>query len=55
MVDAASLLRIFDPTFKGKVELLPCGKREGFNLEIVGNFRIPDRATLKAPLPQGKV
>ncbi|MFS8016215.1 hypothetical protein Hanom_Chr15g01365871 [Helianthus anomalus] len=45
---------MFDPTFERKVELLPCGERECFNLEIVGNFRVPDRATLKAPLPQGK-
>ncbi|KAJ0837141.1 hypothetical protein HanRHA438_Chr16g0774871 [Helianthus annuus] len=45
---------MFDPLFEGKVELLPCAEREGFNLEIVGNFRVPDRAVLKAPLPQGK-
>ncbi|XP_035831663.1 uncharacterized protein LOC118480851 [Helianthus annuus] len=52
--DAVGLWRMFDPTFEGKVELLPCGEREGFNLKIVGNFRVPDRAALKAPLPQGK-
>ncbi|MFS8015701.1 hypothetical protein Hanom_Chr15g01359751 [Helianthus anomalus] len=52
--DAIGLWRMFDPTFEGKVELVPCGEREGFNLEIVGNFRVPDRAALSAPLPQGK-
>ncbi|KAM0004111.1 hypothetical protein Hdeb2414_s0255g00849271 [Helianthus debilis subsp. tardiflorus] len=46
--------RMFDPTFKGKVELLPCSEREGFNLEIVGNFRVLERWALNAPLPQGK-
>ncbi|XP_022004508.1 uncharacterized protein LOC110902077 [Helianthus annuus] len=45
---------MFDPTFEGKVELLPCGEREGFNLEIVGNSRVPEREALNAPLPQGK-
>uniref|UniRef100_A0A251SQW1 Uncharacterized protein n=1 Tax=Helianthus annuus TaxID=4232 RepID=A0A251SQW1_HELAN len=52
--DAVGLWRMFDPTFEGKVELLACGEREGFNLEIVGNFGVPDRAALKALLPQGK-
>ncbi|KAJ0927369.1 hypothetical protein HanRHA438_Chr04g0182071 [Helianthus annuus] len=52
--NAVGLWRMFDPTFEGKVELLQCGEREGFNLEIVGKFRVPDRAALKAPLPQGK-
>ena len=50
----APLWRMFDPTFEGKVELLPCGEREGFNLEIVGNFRVPTHDMLNAPLPQGK-
>ncbi|MFS8028799.1 hypothetical protein Hanom_Chr16g01514711 [Helianthus anomalus] len=36
------------------VELLPCGEREGFNLEIVGNFRVPPHNVLNAPMPQGK-
>ncbi|KAJ0741580.1 hypothetical protein HanOQP8_Chr06g0229651 [Helianthus annuus] len=53
--NAVSLWRIFDPTFEGKVELLQCGEREGFNLKIVGNFRVSDCAALKAPLPQGKL
>ncbi|KAF5764843.1 hypothetical protein HanXRQr2_Chr15g0696751 [Helianthus annuus] len=50
----AALWMMFDPDFKGKVELLPCREREGFNLEIVGNFRVPTRDVLNAPLPQGK-
>ncbi|XP_035845240.1 uncharacterized protein LOC118491510 [Helianthus annuus] len=45
---------MFDPDFKGKVELLPCAEGEGFNLDIVGNFRVPTRDVLNAPLPQGK-
>ncbi|MFS7905734.1 hypothetical protein Hanom_Chr01g00051181 [Helianthus anomalus] len=52
--EAAPLWRMLDPTFKGKVELLPCLEREGFNLEIVGNLRVPDCGALNAPLPQGK-
>ncbi|KAJ0817662.1 hypothetical protein HanPI659440_Chr00c05g0713671 [Helianthus annuus] len=54
MVDAVGLWRMFEPDFKGKVEVVPCGEREGFNLEIVGNFRVPGRAALEAPLAQGK-
>ncbi|KAJ0825043.1 hypothetical protein HanRHA438_Chr17g0798891 [Helianthus annuus] len=50
----APLWRMFEPTFEGKVELLPCSEREGFNLEIVGNFRVPEYGALNAPLPQGK-
>ncbi|KAJ0787151.1 hypothetical protein HanOQP8_Chr02g0079241 [Helianthus annuus] len=50
----AALWRIFDPTFKGMVELLPCAEGEGFNLDIVDNFRVPKREALNAPLPQGK-
>ncbi|KAM0036724.1 hypothetical protein Hdeb2414_s0014g00429781 [Helianthus debilis subsp. tardiflorus] len=34
---------MFGPDFQVKVELLPCGEHEGFNLEIVGNFRVPTR------------
>ncbi|XP_021975134.1 uncharacterized protein LOC110870249 [Helianthus annuus] len=49
-----ALWRIFDPTFTGKVELLPCAEGEGFNLDIVDNFRIPKREALNAPLLQGK-
>ncbi|KAJ0614516.1 putative AH/BAR domain superfamily protein [Helianthus annuus] len=50
----AALWRIFNPTFLGKVELLPCAEGEGFNLTIVDNFRVPKREALNAPLPQGK-
>ncbi|KAJ0490604.1 hypothetical protein HanHA300_Chr12g0457361 [Helianthus annuus] len=50
----ASLWRMFESDFEGKVELLPCGEREGFNLEIVGNFRVPPRNVLNAPMPEGK-
>ncbi|KAF5775407.1 hypothetical protein HanXRQr2_Chr13g0611721 [Helianthus annuus] len=39
----APLWRMFESDFGGKVELLPCGEREGFNLEIIGNFRVPPR------------
>ncbi|KAJ0493976.1 hypothetical protein HanPI659440_Chr12g0466561 [Helianthus annuus] len=53
MVDVA-LWRMFAPDFEGKVKLRPCGEREGYNLEIVGNFRVPERGVLNAPLPQGK-
>ncbi|KAM0004606.1 hypothetical protein Hdeb2414_s0002g00060181 [Helianthus debilis subsp. tardiflorus] len=50
-----ALWRIFDPNFKGKVEILRCAEgEEGFNLTICDNFRIPDSDGLKAPLPQGK-
>ncbi|KAJ0800243.1 hypothetical protein HanPI659440_Chr03g0100791 [Helianthus annuus] len=49
----ASLWWMFEPTFEGKVELLPCSEREGFNLEIVGNFCVPEHGALNAPLPQG--
>ncbi|MFS7889110.1 hypothetical protein Hanom_Chr00s000003g01603081 [Helianthus anomalus] len=52
----AVLWRIFNPDFKGKVEILACVEgEEGFNLTIRDNFRIPDRDAMKAPLPQGKV
>ncbi|KAF5795067.1 hypothetical protein HanXRQr2_Chr08g0335411 [Helianthus annuus] len=46
--------KIFNPDFKGKVELHACEEGEGFNLDIVANFRIPKRDALNAPLPQGK-
>ncbi|KAJ0825969.1 hypothetical protein HanRHA438_Chr17g0809001 [Helianthus annuus] len=52
--DAVSLWRMFKPDFEGKVELIPCGVREGFNLEIVGNFRVPTRDVLNAPMPEGE-
>ncbi|KAF5798469.1 hypothetical protein HanXRQr2_Chr07g0293271 [Helianthus annuus] len=51
----AALWRIFDPDFKGKVQILVVAEvEEGFNLTIRDNFRIPDRDAMKAPLPQGK-
>ncbi|KAJ0834599.1 hypothetical protein HanRHA438_Chr16g0745481 [Helianthus annuus] len=52
-VDAVGLWRMFEPDFEGKVELIPVDLREGFNLEIVGNFRVPTRDVLKAPVPEG--
>ncbi|KAJ0883498.1 hypothetical protein HanPSC8_Chr10g0422231 [Helianthus annuus] len=48
-VDAVGLWRMFEPDFEGKVELIPVDVREGFNLEIVSNFRVPTRAVLNAP------
>ncbi|KAJ0726148.1 hypothetical protein HanPI659440_Chr12g0466991 [Helianthus annuus] len=50
----AVLWRIFDPNYTGKVVLLACAEGEGFNLDIVDNFRVPTRDVLNAPLPQGK-
>ncbi|KAM0033975.1 hypothetical protein Hdeb2414_s0016g00492041 [Helianthus debilis subsp. tardiflorus] len=53
-IDAA-LWRIFDPDFKGKVEVLACAEgEEGFNFTIRDNFCIPDHEAMEAPLPQGK-
>ncbi|KAJ0789939.1 hypothetical protein HanPI659440_Chr05g0209291 [Helianthus annuus] len=51
---AVGLWRMFEPDFKGKVELIPVELREGFNLEIVGNFRVPKRDVLQAPVPEGE-
>ncbi|KAM0025626.1 hypothetical protein Hdeb2414_s0021g00576791 [Helianthus debilis subsp. tardiflorus] len=46
---------MFHPDFKGKVAVVACEDgEEGFNLTIRDNFRVPDRAALKAELPQGK-
>ncbi|MFS7942342.1 hypothetical protein Hanom_Chr06g00487311 [Helianthus anomalus] len=45
---------MFEPDFEGKVELVACGELEGFNLEIVGNFRVPTREILNAPVPKGE-
>ncbi|MFS7979070.1 hypothetical protein Hanom_Chr10g00923031 [Helianthus anomalus] len=50
---AVGLWRMFEPDFKGKVELVACELREGFNLEILGNFRVPTRAVMDAPVPEG--
>ncbi|KAJ0753558.1 hypothetical protein HanPI659440_Chr09g0337151 [Helianthus annuus] len=51
---AVGLWRMFEPDFEGKVELIPCDVREGFNLEIVGNFRVPTRDVMNAPVPEGE-
>ncbi|KAJ0466319.1 hypothetical protein HanIR_Chr14g0670741 [Helianthus annuus] len=45
---------MFEPDFKGKVELIPCGVWEGCNLEIVGNFLVPTRDVFSAPMPEGE-
>ncbi|KAF5820724.1 hypothetical protein HanXRQr2_Chr01g0005391 [Helianthus annuus] len=49
------LWRMFDPGFKGKVEVLACADgKEGFNFTIRDNFRLPEREAMEAELPQGK-
>ncbi|KAJ0500551.1 hypothetical protein HanHA300_Chr11g0390741 [Helianthus annuus] len=53
-VDAVGLWRMFEPDFKGQVDLIPVELREGFNIEIVGNFRVPKRDVLRAPVPEGE-
>ncbi|KAF5810509.1 hypothetical protein HanRHA438_Chr04g0180041 [Helianthus annuus] len=51
----AALWRIFDPDFKGKVELLACADgEEGFNFTILDNFRISNREAMEAALSPGK-
>ncbi|MFS8016660.1 hypothetical protein Hanom_Chr15g01371201 [Helianthus anomalus] len=51
----APLWRIFDPGFKGKVEVLVCADgEEGFNFTIRDNFRLPEREVMEAVSPQGK-
>ncbi|MFS7991890.1 hypothetical protein Hanom_Chr12g01075921 [Helianthus anomalus] len=40
-----------EPDFEGQVELIAVELKEGFNLEIVKNFRVPSRAVLEAPVP----
>ena len=52
--DAVGLWRMFEPDFEGQVDLIPVELRQGFNLEIVGNFRVPKRDVLRAPVPEGK-
>ncbi|KAJ0623983.1 hypothetical protein HanIR_Chr01g0038281 [Helianthus annuus] len=52
--DAVGLWRMFEPDFEGKVELIPCDVQEGFNLEIVGNFCVPTRDVMNAPVPEGE-
>ncbi|KAM0048023.1 hypothetical protein Hdeb2414_s0008g00269761 [Helianthus debilis subsp. tardiflorus] len=50
-VEAVGLWRMFEPDFEGQVELISVGLKEGFNLEIVKNFRVPSRAVLETPVP----
>ncbi|MFS7951292.1 hypothetical protein Hanom_Chr07g00593341 [Helianthus anomalus] len=51
----AALCRIFDPDFKGKVEVVACADgEEGFNFSIRDKFRIPDHEAMEAALLQGK-
>ncbi|MFS7984036.1 hypothetical protein Hanom_Chr11g00981811 [Helianthus anomalus] len=52
LVDAVGLWRMFEPDFEGQVELIAVELKEGFNLEIVKNFRVPTRAMLDAPVPE---
>ncbi|KAJ0808816.1 hypothetical protein HanPI659440_Chr01g0007541 [Helianthus annuus] len=49
--DAVGLWRMFEPDFKGQVELVAVELKKGFNLEILKNFRVPSRAVLDAPVP----
>ncbi|MFS7888817.1 hypothetical protein Hanom_Chr00s000002g01599541 [Helianthus anomalus] len=51
----AALWRMFDPDFKGKVEVVACAdSEEGFNLTISDNFRLPELEAMEVELPQGK-
>ncbi|KAJ0780677.1 hypothetical protein HanPI659440_Chr06g0240441 [Helianthus annuus] len=51
----APLWRMFNPGFKGKVEVIACADDEdGFNVTIRDNFRVPAEAALAVELPQGK-
>ncbi|KAF5777549.1 hypothetical protein HanXRQr2_Chr12g0537041 [Helianthus annuus] len=52
--NAVGLWRMFEPDFEGQVDLIPVELRQGFNLEIVGNFRVPKRDVLRAPVPKGE-
>ncbi|KAF5781840.1 hypothetical protein HanXRQr2_Chr11g0488531 [Helianthus annuus] len=49
--DAVGLWRMFEPDFKGQVELIAVELKKGFNLEILNNFRVPSKAVLDAPVP----
>ncbi|KAJ0959364.1 hypothetical protein HanPSC8_Chr00c155g0805311 [Helianthus annuus] len=49
--DAVGLWRMFEPDFKGQVELIAVELKKGFNLEILKNFRVPSKAVLEAPVP----
>ena len=48
--DAVGLWRMFEPDFKGQVELIAVELKKGFNLEILKNFRVPSKAVLDAPV-----
>ncbi|XP_035840183.1 uncharacterized protein LOC118487442 [Helianthus annuus] len=50
--DAVGLWRMFEPDFKGQVELIAVELKKGFNLEILKNFRVPSKAVLDAPVPE---
>ncbi|KAM0011660.1 hypothetical protein Hdeb2414_s0060g00761081 [Helianthus debilis subsp. tardiflorus] len=50
--DAEGLWRMFEPDFKGQVELIAVELKKGFNLEILKNFRVPSKAVLDAPVPE---
>ncbi|XP_035839061.1 uncharacterized protein LOC118486608 [Helianthus annuus] len=49
--DAVGLWRMFEPDFKGQVELIAVELKKGFNLEILNNFRVPSKAVLEVPVP----
>ncbi|MFS8013381.1 hypothetical protein Hanom_Chr14g01332261 [Helianthus anomalus] len=48
------LWRMSEPDFEGRVALVPCELRDGFNLEILNNFRVDARAVMDAPMPVGQ-
>ncbi|KAM0049587.1 hypothetical protein Hdeb2414_s0008g00287651 [Helianthus debilis subsp. tardiflorus] len=51
----AALWRMFDPDFKGKVEVIACADDEdGYNVIIRDNFLVSAEAALAVELPQGK-
>ncbi|MFS7894355.1 hypothetical protein Hanom_Chr17g01573491 [Helianthus anomalus] len=51
----APLWRMFDPDFKGKVEVIACADDEdGFNVTIRDNFRVPAEAALAVELRKAK-
>ncbi|KAJ0456506.1 hypothetical protein HanIR_Chr15g0763201 [Helianthus annuus] len=53
--EEALLWRMFCPDFKGEIEVVACADdEEGFNRTIRDNFRLPERDTPEAELPQGK-
>ncbi|MFS7918865.1 hypothetical protein Hanom_Chr03g00206191 [Helianthus anomalus] len=47
--------RTFRSDFEGNIKVVACSEgEEGWYETTVGNFRLPDQAALKTPLPQGK-